>query len=47
MTAPTVETPELEQIIILPCADADPPCPMTGRDECPSDQKTIDRCTAC
>src|ERR1043166_1716929 len=23
MTAPTVETPELEQIIILPCADAD------------------------
>lgn len=51
MTAPTI-TPELDQParVLPPCmvdSDWETPCPMTGRDECPTDQATIDKCTQC
>lgn len=51
MTAPTIEAPTAEPTgLLLPCmvdSDWETPCPMTGRNECPTDQKTIDKCTQC
>jgi len=51
MTAPTIDL-EVEQPArtLPPCMvddDWETPCPMTGRNSCPTDQATIDKCTQC
>ncbi len=51
MTAPTIDAPvEPAELRLLPCmvdSDWETPCPMTGRNSCPSDQATRDKCTQC
>lgn len=47
MTAPTIDAPER---IYLPCSvdsDWETPCPMTGKNQCPSDPKQQEKCPQC
>jgi hypothetical protein len=50
MTAPTIEAPEQSACILLPCgvdSDWETPCPMTGKNHCPSDPKEQAKCPQC
>lgn len=51
MTAPTIDAPELKPTrILLPCgvdSDWETPCPMTGRNECPTDPAKQAQCPQC
>jgi hypothetical protein len=51
MTAPTIEAPaEHVDLKLLPCmvdSDWETPCPMTGKNHCPSDPKQQDKCPQC
>lgn len=50
MAAPTIDAPGQPTRIFLPCSvdsDWETPCPMTDRNQCPSDPAEQAKCPQC